>query len=500
MRKPVTILLSLSLLLPCIHLLSDGSDDSDDPFTYEEDISLTALDTSSLTALDTGTDTDELPPISEPSEPVPKPAPLKAVPDQSPVQTPSLKTTSEHTDTKPIPLKTTVEKTPAVKSSESSKSFQSFTGKVVKNKVRIRQQPRIESPIVRELNSGDMFIVVDEGDEFYTILPLVGTKGYVHRSYILDGIVEGNRVNVRLEPDADAPVITQLSGGEHIDGKISPLNSKWLEIEIPASTRFFISKDYVIKLGDASFMAKVEKRREDVNFLLNSTHLSSQNEMQKPFPEIQLKEVYANYEKIISNYTDFPDQVARARDLQSKLQDDYLQKKIPYLEAKAKMTQQELNSQMKAQQLKLAQLEQQLEREKAKSSKHNDSRSSFGGEIASANTSGVNDKMSIWIPIEQQQFEAWSLQNNNASREDFYKEQRQEAVAIRGIVEPFNRSIKNKPGDYIIMNQTSHLPIAFVYSTQVNLQSKVGQEVTILGAPRSNNNFAFPAYFVLSAE
>jgi hypothetical protein len=44
------------------------------------------------------------------------------------------------------------------------------------------------------------------------------------------------------------------------------------------------------------------------------------------------------------------------------------------------------------------------------------------------------------------------------------------------------------------------LPIAYLYSTQVDLQGKVGQAVTLQAAPRPNHHFAFPAYFVLEAN
>ena len=384
--------------------------------------------------------------------------------------------------------------------------FKSFTGQVNKNKVRMRAQASPDGSVVKELNKGDMFIVVDETGDFYAVQPPAGTKGYVFRTYVLDNVVEGNRVNVRLQPDVEAAVIAQLNGGTRVDGVISTANSKWLEISPPSSARFYIAKDLVEKKGDASLLAKVERRRDEVNLLLNSTYLASQAEMTKDFSKMNLDAINASYNKIISNYADFPEQVARARALQSKLQDEFLQKKITYLEAKTRDSSQ-TSEQMKTQQQKLAQLEQQLQSERANKATspwtQNGTQNGTQNAVCAprpANPRGISDKMSTWIPIEQDHYALWAKQNNNGSQDDFYQEQSQNAVVLRGIVEPYPRVVKNKPGDYILMNQSSHLPIAFIYSTQVNLQDKVGQEVSVRAAERPNNNFAYPAYFIISIE
>lgn len=373
--------------------------------------------------------------------------------------------------------------------------FSPFTGKVTKSKVRLRLQPNLEGPILKELTQGDMLIIIGETEDFYAVQPPTGSKAYVFRTYILDGVVEASRVNARLEPDLEAPVVAQLHSGDHIQGIISPLNSKWLEIAPPASTRFYVAKDYIEKIGDASMMATIEKRRNEVNIILNNTYLASQTEMQKSFPEINLDGVYANFNKIITQYTTFPEQVARAKELLASTQDSYLQKKISYLEAKTKIVQDDwqsknsqLNEQMKNQQQKLSHMEQQLQR--------NNGTAPY---IAQVNT-GLSNKMAAWLPIEQAIYENWARSNENKSKDEFYDILNQSAVALRGIIEPYNRVIKNKPGDYILVNQSNHLPIAYLYSTQVNLLDRVGQQVTVHGSPRDNNSFAFPAYFVLSIE
>jgi hypothetical protein len=108
--------------------------------------------------------------------------------------------------------------------------------------------------------------------------------------------------------------------------------------------------------------------------------------------------------------------------------------------------------------------------------------------------------MSNWLPVEENLFKAWSLQTGKRHPQEFYEEQKQQSFVLRGIIDPYTRPIKNKPGDYMLLNTISKLPVAFLYSTHINLQDYVGHEVSVMVSPRNNNNFAFPAYFVLTLE
>ena len=106
--------------------------------------------------------------------------------------------------------------------------------------------------------------------------------------------------------------------------------------------------------------------------------------------------------------------------------------------------------------------------------------------------------MKLWDPIEESLYLSWTNINENKSQRDYYEEQKLAAIEISGIVEPYNTPVKNKPGDYILRDKD--MPLGYIYSTQVNLQSLVGKHVKLVAAPRPNNNFAFPAYYVLSVE
>lgn len=367
------------------------------------------------------------------------------------------------------------EETPSAAVKEAQKPFTAFTGKIVKDKVRMRTQPSLDGQIIRELGKGDMVVVVNETDDFYTVQCPPDLKAYIFRTFVLDNQIEGNHVNVRSLPDLEAPIIAQLNTGDKIDGAISALNNKWFEISPPLSTKFYICKDYVEKLGDASLMATLTRRKEEANLLLEATERISLEEMQKPFPEINLERLSHNCQTLIKDYSDFSEQALKAKELLTKLQEEYLTKKIAYLELKASQKAEHFDAQIVSKTL----VEQEKTDEKAED---------------------LSSSLAVWLPQEKTLYEQWSEQEFARSVDDFYAEQRSEAITLQGLLESYKLPIKNRPGDYLLVNKSNNLPIAYLYSTKVDLQGIVGKEVTITAVERPNNFFAYPAYFVLAVE
>jgi len=363
--------------------------------------------------------------------------------------------------------------TPDNKEASSLVAFSPFTGRIIRNKVRMRLNPSLDSAVLRELNKDDLLVILSENDEFYGIKAPSDIKAFVYRTFILDNIVEGNHVNVRLEPTLDAPVIAQLNSGDHVDGIISTLNSKWLEIPTPKSTQFYVSKDFVEKIGDPSLIETISKRRENINHLLQSTYQISEVELQKPYQQIQMDGIFQNLNKIIGDKNNSTEQIDKARSMLTLIQDRYLHKKIAFLEEKPKTV------------------------FITKFQNENEPQELTPQEFIK---NPVTAKMSGWISFEENIFAAWQQQNSNKTEEDFYDLEKQEATTIRGLVEAYDRSVKNKPGDYILVNSLNHLPIAYLYSTKINLQDVLGEEVTLEVAPRPNNSFAFPAYYVIGLD
>ena len=367
-------------------------------------------------------------------------------------------------------------------------TFKPFTGKILANKVRIRAKADLESRIVRQTNKNEYLLIVGEFGDFWAVQPPKGTKAYVFRSYILDNVAEANRVNVRLEPHVDAPIIAQLQAGDKVEGDVCPMNAKWLEIVPPSSAHFYISKEYVEKAGGPEYLAAMEKRKGEVDELLSSAFFSAEAECKKAYEEMSIQEPNEKFMTILRSYGDFPDAVSQAKEGLALLKDTYLDKKIAYLEGKSELSataKEELIAKHKAENRELFQNE-VVKSDPTLWNKRNQPKIN------------LTDRMRFWDTLEESLYLSWSAFHAGKKMEDFYQEQKANATIVTGKIENYDHSVKQKPGDYILRG--SEAPIAYLYSTQVDLEKFSGKNVTMLVSPRPNNHFAFPAYFVLSVE
>lgn len=343
-----------------------------------------------------------------------------------------------------------------------------FTGKVVGKRVRMRLHPDVDSPIVKECKKDDLLLVVAEKNGFYVVQPPSDIKAYIFRSFILDGIVEGDHVNVRIAPDRDAPAIGHLSTGTRVNGRISELNNKWLEIVPPGSTNFFVAKEFIEYAGDANLKASYEQRLSALTQALDSINLFSQAEMHKPYDKIDFHKIESRYQEILQNYADFKEEVEIARKNLMQCQEKYLYKKIAFLEKRAS----QVGSQKPSEPI--------------------------GMSCSDRETTSI-EKMRMWEPLEESMYLSWSAMHHAKTMEDFYTDQKLKASMLSGVIEGYREAVKNKPGDFLL-TQDNGLPVAFLYSTQINLEDYLGKRVNLSVSERPCNNFAFPAYYVHDVE
>jgi len=362
---------------------------------------------------------------------------------------------------------------------EISQKFKPFTGKITGNKVRIRTNPDLESHIICQLNKNEILFITNDAKDFWAIKPNSNLKAYVFRSYIIDNVVEADNVNIRLQPNVDAPIIGQLKSKEKVQGNVCLQNNKWVEISLPDDINFYIAKEYVTYVGNADYYTKMQNRKDEAEKLINSAYFITQSECKKPYNEMTPQEAIDQFDIIIKEYSDFPQYVQQAKEGLALLQDNYLQKKIAYLEAKANISHMEKNELLKA----------------VEKAKNYDPEEIITNEISKKT---LSDKMKFWAPIENSLYTTWTTFHPEKQLKDFYKEQEINAITIAGIIESYSQSIKNKPGDYLV--KLGDRTKAFLYSTKVDLNEYVGKKVKLKVSPRPNNNFAFPAYFVNSIE
>ncbi len=348
-----------------------------------------------------------------------------------------------------------------------------FTGKIRGNRVRMRINADLESRIIKELSKTDLVTVVGEKAEFYAVEAPSELKAYIFRSFVLDNVVEGNRVNIRLLPDTEAPVLGHLNSGDRVTGKICAENSKWLEIMIPPCVHFYVAKDFIENIGGPEMKVQMDRRRETVMQMLDNADFLAKAELRKSFTDVDVERIQTTYKKIITDYADFPEYVEKAREGLAAMQEAYVQKRIAFLEAKVNPDEADEANLVREELVALDSIE--------------------------ARNEGVpTDKMLLWEPVEEAIYLNWASLHEDRSMQEYYNEQKEMATQLSGILEAYAAPVKNKPGDFVIRDKD--MPVAYVYSTKINLQDMVGKRVSLVGVERPNNNFAFPAYFVLAQE
>jgi hypothetical protein len=230
----------------------------------------------------------------------------------------------------------------------------------------------------------------------------------------------------------------------------------------------------------------MERRKAQVEELLTSAYLNAEAECKKSYEEMAPQQAIEQFQTILRNFADFPEANAHAKEGLSLLKETYLNKKIAFLESTADLSptaKEELIAQHKSENTEL------LPRHSAK----------LDSSIWSKRAPKGEGDLSFWNTIEESLYLSWTAFHSGKTLNDYYAEQKANASVLTGTVERYTYDVRNKPGDYILRGPED-APIAYLYSTQVDLEKYAGKSVTLLAVPRPNNHFAFPAYFVFTVE
>jgi len=350
----------------------------------------------------------------------------------------------------------------------------SFTGKIKRNRVRLRLKPHLDAPILKELSQEELIIVTGEIDDFYAVKPTPESKGYIFRSYILDGEVVGSHVNVRLEPDTVSPIVYQYNSGQHVEGSSAKKNNKWLEIAMPEPVRFFVAKEYVNNIGDEKVFFAIHNKQHNLEQKLQELAASIDSELTKPYEEIALNELSSELKTIIEETSDFPELADQAKLLLSNMQDRFVQRSM-------------------------------VEKKSIHVSNEQATPSAFVADNISALEPIRHQEAALPSPLSFKEREAEIIQKaiemgDVKDETEFYEKELLRSSMITGVVQPYTKQIKNAPGDFILQNAKTHVQAAFLYSTHIDLSTLINKNVNLIVTERPNNHFAHPAFFVLKIE
>lgn len=291
---------------------------------------------------------------------------------------------------------------------EEIESIQPFTGRVTGKRVRMRLQPQLDSAIICELQKNQLLQIVGIQDGFYAVTPPPEIHGYVFRSFVLDDVIEGSKVNMRMNPSKNALVLTQLNTGDKIY-KLSPeIEGSWIEIAMPKHVIFYVSKDFIVNVGPESLYQQWQSECVQAEHMLHAAQFLMQTELSKPFDQIDMTKLLSSFEKIIAEYRCVPSVHRQAKQEILQCQQIYLEKKIAFLQPQAQAVQVELDDAKSS----LTSLQEDTTSECMQ----------WQEDMLAACT----DKMRIWQHAEDVLYEKWKETQSHSEQDQtyFYEEQK----------------------------------------------------------------------------
>lgn len=372
--------------------------------------------------------------------------------------------------------------------------FTPFTGEIKGNRVRVRLAPHTDSAVIKELSKGDFISVIGEKQDYYVISALEGIKGYVFRTFVLDNVIEGEQVNVRLEPSTSAPVLSRLSRGTQVQLTQNQTPGKWLEIELPNQCVFYVAKNFVTNKGSIEIYKQQEKQKKLALSLLDDAQIFAKNELQKPVDEIDLEAIYKKINLLQDEeFKNVPNLQFLIQKTLEDVQNAYLTKSVNHIASKTEektpvAQQEELSVPSSTPSVLPAKKE---------------GGSLLSRHIRKQTVVKATPSLKGRENLEYSLYKIWaSMQSHEdtskLTQDAFYKEEQKKQQLLVGELEVYSHVVKNNPGDYLLKNDEK--TIAFLYATKIDLSQWVGKKVAVACLPRPNNSFAFPAYYVFEIK
>ncbi len=127
---------------------------------------------------------------------------------------------------------------------------------VTGDNVNLRIGPSRRAEIVGQLPKGTEVRVVLTDGEWSAVIPPEGTAGWISRDYLLDGVVNGSRVNVRGGPSVAYVILLTLEDGAEVS--VLEEQEQWAKIKLPDTVRLWLNSRY-LSTGPGSIPVEVGK-------------------------------------------------------------------------------------------------------------------------------------------------------------------------------------------------------------------------------------------------
>lgn len=115
--------------------------------------------------------------------------------------------------------------------------------KVIGNNVNVRVRPDANSEIVTQLRQGENVIVLEKQDEWTKIIGPSHSKCWVFKDGVNDSVIIKDSVNMRCGPGAAYPVLARLKKGTNV--QVLETFGDWVKIDPPVEFGVWISSKYL---------------------------------------------------------------------------------------------------------------------------------------------------------------------------------------------------------------------------------------------------------------
>ena len=182
-----------------------------------------------------------------------------------------------------------------------------FLGRVKGKNINVRGGNNLNFEILTQLQDQETVIVLSESPGWYQIDPPQTAFLWINKSYVKEGIVTADSVNVRGSPTLAGTLNCQLARNDAVEVVVE--EGEWLKIKPPPQAKAWVSKDYVAyekPLDQDMEVLKAEKAKALQESrkvkILEAAQVYEEAEFYKPVDQIQVNNILANYQSLLNEF------------------------------------------------------------------------------------------------------------------------------------------------------------------------------------------------------
>lgn len=212
-----------------------------------------------------------------------------------------------------------------------------FIGKLNADRVNLRSGPDINTPVIRTLEVGKLFIVKGKTANWFCVNIPDDIPLYIYKKLtdIQENVAKTKKdnINVRTGPSTRSPVVGNAKKGDTF--QIISIGEEWLKVKPTDAFSGYIFGDYITYEMDIETYRKQMQIKKEAQALLEQTEKIYDKESKKDIQQMNIEDLVDRYKNLLSDK--YPDgvwkQKARKRLFELKLKSA----RKEYIEAKTKL-------------------------------------------------------------------------------------------------------------------------------------------------------------------